>query len=202
MLFYVIIRHTNKGVLMPYKTKYIYIILTQSGTNISKTIKLFTNAPFNHSSITDDSGLKRMFSFARFHRHLPLPAGFMHEKINEGVFGMYNTVPCEIYAIPISKIQHGRFLKLISHFKEQTHLYSYNLLGLITMPLGIPFRRRRRFVCSQFVAFILKHAGIADFKKDISLITPEDLRYVSDAKLIFSGNFKEFCATDALADGI
>lgn len=169
----------------------IYIVLTQSGTNISKAIRFFTNAPFNHSSITDDINLKTFFSFARFNKDKPLPAGFMNEEIDRGVFGMYSSIPCEIYSISVSDKQYKRYIKLIDHFKNPPKLYTYNLLGLLTMPLGIVHRRRHSFVCSQFVAFMLKHSGITDFKKDISLITPEDLRYIKGAKLIYSGNFKK-----------
>ncbi len=171
--------------------KYIYVVVTQTGTRISKTIKYFTNAPFNHSSITDDDGLINFFSFARFYKHSPLPAGFMQENINSGVFGMFHEIPCEIYRIKVSQQKYSRFQKLITHFDNHPDYFSYNLLGLLTMPLGIKFQRKNKFVCSQFVAYALHKTGIAKFKKDISLVTPDDLRQISNAELFYSGDFKK-----------
>ena len=173
------------------ENKYIYVVVTQTGTRISKTIKYFTNAPFNHSSITDDDGLINYFSFSRFYKHSPLPAGFMRENIFTGVFGMFKKIPCEIYRIKVSNQQYCRFNKLISHFDKHTNSFSYNLLGLVTMPLGIPFQRKNKFVCSQFVAFVLHQTGIAKFNKDISLVTPDDLRKISNSELFYSGDFKK-----------
>lgn len=172
--------------------RYIYVVLTQTGTRISKAIQRFTKDPYNHSSVTSDIELCEMFSFCRLNKHRPLPAGFMHEKVDCGVFEMFNSIPCEIYGFKVSDEQLENYEKLINHFKLKTKLYSYNLLGLLTLALGIPFQRKTRFVCSQFVAYILSETGIASFDKDVSLVKPEDFRHLPDGILVYSGDMKTY----------
>lgn len=172
--------------------QYIYVVLTQTGTMVSKTIKAFTRTPFNHVSITTDKELSEMFSFSRFNKYRPLPAGFKNESVHTGVYGLFSSIPCEIYSFEVTDSQLKRYNDLITHFKTKTQLYSYNLLGLLTVPLGIPLKRRTRFVCSQFVAYMLTYSGIAKFNKDISLITPDDFRYLKNATLLYSGDMKQY----------
>ena len=176
--------------------KYIYVVLTQTGTLISRIIRIFTQAPYNHSSITTDKDLHDMFSFCRKHSHLPLPAGFYNEDIRTGVFSLFANIPCQIYEIKVTDEQYEAFHKIIDNFKINTKLYSYNLIGLVTMPLGIPLKRKTRFVCSQFVAYTLSQAGIANFDKDISLVTPNDFRYLENARLLYTGNIKHYSNND------
>ena len=45
--------------------KKIYIILTQSGTLFSKTIRFFTGKPYNHASIGLNESLDEFYSFGR-----------------------------------------------------------------------------------------------------------------------------------------
>ncbi len=174
------------------KEQYVYVVLTQTGTLISRTIKKFTRAPFNHASITTDKELGEMFSFARLNIKRPLPGGFIHEDISTGVFSLFSHIPCEIYGIRVTEEQLERYNLLLDHFKEHTKLYSYNILGLLTVPLGIPLKRKTRFVCSQFVAFMLEKSGAVEFQKDISLVTPDDFRFLDDAVLLYNGNIKEY----------
>lgn len=171
---------------------YIYIVLTQTGTIVSKIIKCFTRAPYNHVSITTDSELSEMFSFCRYRTRLPLPAGFTNENVNAGLFELLNSVPCQIYKIKISEEQLGEYNRLIEHFKKDTKLYSYNILGLLTILLGIPLKRKTRFVCSQFVAHILEELKIVNFNKDTSLVTPDDFRHLKNAVLLYSGDMKKY----------
>lgn len=172
--------------------RYIYVVLTQTGTNISKAIKCFTRAPYNHTSITSDLELCEMFSFCRINKNRPLPAGFFHEKVDDGVFEMFNSIPCEIYGFEVDDEQLAKYNNLIEHFKKETKLYSYNLLGLLTIALGIPLNRKKRFVCSQFVAHMLAESGIATFDKDVSLVKPDDFRHLPNGKLIYSGDIKKY----------
>ena len=171
---------------------YIYVVLTQTGTRVAKAIKYFTQAPYNHVSITTDKELCERFSFCRYKTRLPLPAGFTFENVNGGMFNLFHSVPCQIFGIKVTKEELERYNKVIQHFRKETKLYSYNVLGLVTMPLGIPFKRKNRFVCSQFVAHVLEEAGIVTFNKSISLITPDDFRYIPNASLLYSGDIKEY----------
>lgn len=176
---------------MPTK-RYIYVVLTQTGTNVSKAIKRFTRAPYNHVSVSSDVELCEMFSFCRLNKNKPLPAGFLNEKIDDGVFQMFGKIPCEIYQFEVDEDQLENYNYVIERFKRDTKLYSYNIIGLLTIALGIPLERKKRFVCSQFVAHVLSSAGIAKFSKPVSLVRPDDFRYLKNGTLIYTGDIKHY----------
>ena len=57
----------------------IYIVLTDTGTLLSKAIGLYTRKDLNHASIAFDEELKEMYSFGRKQRHNPFVGGFVKE---------------------------------------------------------------------------------------------------------------------------
>lgn len=63
--------------------KKIYIVLTHTGTNLSKIIKNWTKDEFSHVSIALDEDLDEMYSFGRLHPYNPVWAGLVHEKQND-----------------------------------------------------------------------------------------------------------------------
>jgi hypothetical protein len=170
---------------------HIYIVLTQTGTNVSRAIKLFTRCPYNHSSLTDDAGLNEMFSFCRNYRRFPLPASFNKETVGNGTLGLFKQIPCEIYEIELTDEQYAQYKSIISHFIENRSKYEYNLLGLWTIPFKKNFPRKNKYVCSQFVAYVLSQLEIK-LNKEIFLNSPEDLRYISCAKLVYSGELNRY----------
>lgn len=172
--------------------KKIYVIISQTGTLVTKIIKHFTKAPYNHSSISAKADLSEMYSFCRYFTHLPLPAGFSKEDINTKVFGHYPNIPCEIYSIDITLPQHIKYEKLIQYFHREKRNYSFNLLGFVGVLLNVPIRRKRKLVCSQFVALMLTASGIVKFPKDIFLVTPNDFRNIPNSTLVYSGNLREY----------
>lgn len=174
------------------KNQSIYIIITQTGTLISRTIKLFTKAPYNHVSVSDKKDLTSMFSFCRNRKNYPLPATFNQEHTDTVVFGMYKNIPCEIYEIPVTEAQYKEYQGLLKHFRRNRSVYHFNVLGLFAIGLGINLRRSRGFTCSQFVAYMLQNSGICSFKKGIFLAQPDDFRFIPGAKLIYKGNLKEY----------
>lgn len=173
--------------------KYVYILVSQSGTTISKILKMFTRKPYNHVSVSCESDLSEMYSFCRNKPERPLPATFNKEIIGEGTLGKYNMIPCELYRISVTDEQKELLYKNIEHFKQNRDCYSYNCIGLGFMLFHIAFRRKNKFVCSQFVGYILEKSGInSQIHKPVCLQTPEDFRHIPDAELIYKGNLNNY----------
>lgn len=172
-------------------TDAIYITLSQTGTNVAKVIKFFTRKPYNHSSIAADLSLSDMYSFCRKYTPFPLPAGFCHEIVGEGTLGRFPNIPCEIYEIPVSAEQKQKFYQILNHFKEYKDIYSYNIIGFWSIPFRLHIERKYKFVCSQFVAYIIKEAGV-NLSKPFCMYSPEDLRHLPNARLVYRGELNEF----------
>ena len=66
--------------------KEIYIVLTHTGTTLSKLIKSYTKDEFSHVSIALDIKLEKMYSFGRLNPYNPFVAGFVHEYIHTRYF--------------------------------------------------------------------------------------------------------------------
>lgn len=172
-------------------THSVYVVLTRTGTRIAKIIGIFTQKPYSHASISMDRSLQELFSFCRNHPHFPLPATFNKEYVGKGVFGMYDNIPCEIYEVPLTEAQYREFCRQLLHFEHFREQYSYSLFGLISIPLQIQHELRYKFVCSQFVAYMLQECNV-QLEKPASLYSPEDLRHLSTAKLIYRGELNEY----------
>lgn len=171
------------------QTKYIYVILSQTGTIPARIIKHFTKAPYNHASLSSDRELQEVYSFCRKYKKFALPAGFVEER-NVGVFDMFSAIPCEVYAFKATEKQYAKYESLIDDFKQNSKLYSYNVLGLMGLAFGIVVHRKNHFVCSQFVAHVLSECGMARFDKQLDLVRPDDFRYLDNAELVYKGDMK------------
>lgn len=171
--------------------RYVYIVLTRTGTGVARVIRGLTRKPYSHASISVDSSLHQLFSFCRNNPRFPLPASFNEECVGQGVFGLFSDIPCEIYEIPISEKQYQQLREQIEHFLTYREQYSYSLSGLVSIPLQIKRDLRHKFVCSQFVAYMLQECGIV-MEKPASLYSPEDLRHLPNARLIYRGELNSY----------
>ena len=60
----------------------IYIVLTYTGTILSRIVKFYTGKEYSHVSIALDENLEEMYSFGRLHPYVAFIGGFVHERIN------------------------------------------------------------------------------------------------------------------------
>ena len=170
---------------------YIYVIVAQTGTGPARFFRFITKKPFNHVSLSADVTLSEMYSFCRTYRPVPLPATFNKEIVGKGTLGQFGYIPCEIYRIPVTKEQKAEYNSIIRHFVDNRNIYSYNILGLLAVYMNIEWKRKKSFVCSQFVAYTLDKIGIP-LEKSFCLYTPDDFRRFPGATLYYAGELNTF----------
>ena len=173
------------------KNRSVYVVVTRTGTNVARAIRVFSRMPYSHVSLSADASLHQLYSFCRNYKPIPLPATFNTEIIGEGTLGKFDTIPCEIYEIRLTEEQYAHFQLIINYFCDHRKQYSYSILGLIMVKLQIKRNLERKFVCSQFVAHVLKECGVT-LEKPPCLYSPDDLRYLPDAKLIYRGELNRY----------
>ncbi|MGN1481462.1 hypothetical protein [Porcipelethomonas sp.] len=174
-------------------SSYIYILVCQTGTKVAKILKMFTRKPYNHVSVSADPCLDEMYSFCRNNPSRPLPATFNREVVGKGTLGKFNNIPCEVYRLPVTKKQKQLFENNIEYFKNNREYFSYNCIGLGLIFFHIAYKRKNKFVCSQFVGYIMEKSGIKlDIPKPFCLYTPEDFRHIGFAKLVYQGELNKF----------
>lgn len=181
--------------------RYIYIMLTNTGTLFSRTVGIYTRAPYNHTSLGFDQELLELYSFGRKRPRNPLIAGFVRESIGKGVYQIFRNTRCCIYRLEVEDNQYERLRRIIEEFKANTDEYGYNLLGLFGVMLNRPIKRKRHYFCSEFVATVLLQSRICHFGKHVSLVTPNDFCKLKQAVLIYEGKITEYNPSP-LMDGL
>lgn len=155
--------------------KDIYLVLSQSRTNFAKVIRFYTKEPYAHVSISFDEELEHMYSFGRKRMTNPFAGGFVQERIDEGTYARYAEKVC-IYKISISNEQYMKLREYIDEFEKNKEKHTYNIAGIAGVVVGIPIKRRYKYFCSQFVAYILQNSGIDLIDKPYEAASPSDFR--------------------------
>lgn len=169
--------------------KNVYILLTDTGSLLSKMIKLYTKKPYNHASISFDSQLFEVYSFGRKRADNPFNGGFVKEDIRQGLF---RQADCAIYSLTVSDEQMEHMKNLIREMERQKDAYRYHFIGLFGFLLNKPITSKNAFFCSQFVATILVECHLMNAKKPLSLIAPADLQQIAGLKLMYEGKLYDY----------
>ena len=74
--------------------KSMYLVVSQSGSIVSKIIKLVTRAPYNHVAISLNRELKPMYSFARVKPWNPVIGGYVAESAGKGTLKRFPDTQC------------------------------------------------------------------------------------------------------------
>lgn len=169
---------------------YLYIILTRTNTVLSKFIHFLKKDEYTHAAISLHKELDHMYSFGRRNTYNPFIGRFKKENINRGVYRFCNTLPGAIIELKVSKQQYEKTQVLLNHFIFNSHIYKYNYKGLLYSLVNKPVCNENRFLCSEFVYYILRESGVANLGISRNLVRPQSLLNI-EGKIIYKGNLKE-----------
>ncbi|WP_078550149.1 hypothetical protein [Litchfieldia alkalitelluris] len=170
----------------------VYIMLTDTGTLFTKSIKKYTKAPYNHASISFDPDLQELYSFGRKNPSNPINGGFVKEDIFEGTYSKYPETTCVIYKLEVTDRDVEKMKRVLNVFKKNQRKFLYNLLGVVGVSLNEPVEFSNSYFCSQFVAEILHRSGIRLWDKLPALVTPDDFRSNQRFHQIYEGKLFEY----------
>ena len=100
---------------MSNQNRQLYIVISQTGTLLSRILKQITGAEYNHASISLSRDLERMYSFGRRHPYNPFWGGFVIESPRTGTF---------------TEEQHAELKEMLDVMWKRRRKYSYNYIGL------------------------------------------------------------------------
>ncbi|MBM7579385.1 hypothetical protein [Jeotgalibacillus terrae] len=172
--------------------KKIYILLTDTGTAFTKTIKRYTKAPYNHSSLSLDKELIQLYSFGRKNPNNPFNGGFVQEDVLKGTYKKFPHTTCAVYEMTITTRQYEKIKRMIRLFQKKDRNTIYNLLGVLGVAFKEPFEPHGSYFCSQFVAEILHRAGMRLWDKLPALVEPDDFRRSDQTTLIYEGLLTDY----------
>ena len=172
--------------------QHVYIVVSQTGTLLSRLLKFVTGAEYNHASISLEPDLSTMYSFGRKNPYNPFLAGFVTESARFGTFKRFSKTRVVVLDITVSEEQYlaiQRRIRIMSALKEYYH---YNYLGLWLAGLRICYRQKRCFYCSEFVKDILAKQNIKGVRQLDSIVQPIHFLSLPTAKQIYVGLLADY----------
>lgn len=180
----------------------VYVILTDTGTLFSRSIRYWTGQPLNHASLALDPELNEVYSFGRLHPHNPLRAGFVREQVwGSLIRSGSRSTPCAIYRCKLRRTAYARLLNELNRFRCESRRYRYNLAGLVAVAAGIEWRRADKYFCSQFVAHLFAAAGVPLTDSPPALTKPGDLAASPQLELVYRGDLRRYAYRYARRSG-
>lgn len=173
--------------------KKIYIILTYTGTILSKIVKIYTRREYSHVSISLNEDLTKMYSFGRINPYNPFSGGFVHEEIDKGTFKRFKKTKTKIYSLEISEEKYEKLESIIEQMKAKKNLYKFNVIGLLGILLNVKIKREKYFYCAEFVKYVLEQSQVLELPE---LVKAEDFEKVSGISEIYRGVLREYHIED------
>lgn len=164
--------------------KYIYLLFTDTGSLLTKTIKLYTKQKYNHVSLSLTENLEYTYSFGRKQINNPFIGGFVHEDLSDNFFLNSN---CKILRLEVTESQYNSIYSLINQFKETENLYHYNLLGLINILTNTAHNREDAYFCSEWVSYVIELSNVHKFTNPTYEVTPELIMNELSLEFVFEG---------------
>lgn len=174
---------------------HLYIVLTRTNTLISRMIRLCTDDQYTHATLSLDKDLQEMYSFGRKYSYNPFIGRFKQEHLAEGVYKHAKNLPGVVLEVEVPLENYAEARDLVEQFIANRSRYKYNVRGLLYGLLNRPTNRDDRFLCSQFVYYVLNESGVVDLHIPANLVRPDDFLDVG-AQIIYEGNLKDLVTQD------
>lgn len=148
--------------------KTISILLTRYHDSLSTLFYYATGRGYTHSSIALSAQPEHYYSFNL--------RGFAEEtKEKHRRRGVVDS--CQ-YNLPVTDETYDRLKKQLQFFCENRHSFRYTKLGAIMSLLGLGFRWKNHYFCSQFVAEMLQKSGALSLKRSPHDYLPNHLQTI------------------------
>lgn len=170
----------------------IYIVCTQTGTILSRILKIITKAEYNHVSISLDSTLNHMYSFGRKNAYNPIIGGLVQENPNWGTFKRFSNTKAKIIGIEIDTQDYENIKHYIEEMYSHKEDYHYNLYGLAYGYFNIPYKKDNYYYCSEFVREILLKGRVITEIEFNTVVKPIDFLSLKNYHEVYEGYLKEY----------
>ena len=170
--------------------KKIYIVLSYTGTIMSKIVRLYTKYEYSHVSISLDKKMNNMYSFGRKNLYNMFDGGYVIENKRSKFYKKFKNTKCIILELEVSNEQYDELTNIINEYNENKDIYKYDIIGVFLRPFNIKIDRKNYFYCTKFVKEILEESDIYKFDNDF--IKPIDFLDIPNSKIIYKGKLLSY----------
>ena len=171
--------------------KEIYVVLTHTGTVLSKIIKSYTKDEFSHVSISLNIELKEMYSFGRLNPYNPFWGGFVREYIDKGTFKRFYKTKVKVYSLKVTEDQYKNLINNIKRIEQEKENYKFNIIGLFAAGFHKKIGTERSFYCAEFVKYVMERSNINTGLPEV--VKPEDFKNIKGLQEIYAGLIRNYC---------
>lgn len=172
--------------------KEIYLVLTQTGTILSRTIRAYTRADYNHISIALSPDLEPMYSFGRRQTYNPFWGGFVKEHLNSGIFKRFPKAQAAVLSIRIPNETYSAIASVLEEMYASKEEFGYDFIGLCLAAIKIEKHRNNKYYCSDFVKCIFQKYNVPGSESLTAFTAPCDFLFFPDAKIVYRGLLKNY----------
>lgn len=170
----------------------MFIVITQTGTFPSRVLKLVTRAKYNHVSISLQSDLGEMFSFARLRPYNPFVTGFVRESSRWGTFKRFYKTQAVVLKVHVDEECYTAMEERLQWMYAHKAQYHYNWQGLFAAAFHKCVKKKNRYYCSEFVRDFIVEFGVVERDLFHNTVKPIDFLDVFDGKEIYRGELRAF----------
>lgn len=142
--------------------KTIFVLLTKYSDWVSCIVHYICAGEYTHVSISLEENKDIYYSFNYKGFCTETLEKHRHRGVNKSVS----------YEIQVSEDIYRTIRKTIQQFNENRKEYHYTRLGIIFAVLNIPFYWEKHYICSHFVAKVLKESGAVPLCKKVNTYLP------------------------------
>lgn len=183
-------RNKMQGGVVLEQEKFVYIVVSQSGTRISRMLRLLSRDPYNHVSLALDPALQQMYSYGRRKLRNPFIGGFVRETPQTGVFGHFRETDAVVVRLPMSGAEYEKLQARMGEMYQNRKTYRYDYLGVFLAFFGKSIVRKQKSYCSKFVAGELQTAGV--MKPEKRMFRPMDFLALPCGETVFQGKLRAY----------
>ena len=176
---------------MEEKTQRIYIVLSQTGTILSRILHFVTKKDYNHSSISLNRELTRMYSFGRRNPYNPVSAGFVRESPHFGTFKRFPDSDVMVLSLPVSEETYRKMGEHLENMIAAGKELHYDFIGLCCAAFRVNYHRKNHFYCSAFVKDMLTKYQVDGVEALAPITHPVDFMALPGVDVVYQGKLKD-----------
>lgn len=172
--------------------KYIYILLMHTGTILDRTIRIVTRYPYSHAALSLDNTYNKFYSFGRKKVHNIFYAGLVTYGKEGDFFKAFKNTKVKVLKLKVSRKSYDKLKSILHNYENYADMYKYDIKGLVVRLFkNKDYHREKYYVCTVFVADVLKKAKIYEFDKPIERIKANDFTKIPNIEVVYEGKLSK-----------
>lgn len=172
--------------------KNIYIVVSQTGSIVSRIIRWVTGDKYTHAAISFDEDLSEMYSFGRIYPNNPVIGGFVKESPAYGTMKKFRMADIVVIKLSVLEEKYREINEYIASMYAERKKYHYNYIGLFLARHGLHYKRTNYFYCSEFVKDLLERFHLIGDKEFGDVVRPIELLNLKEGEIVYQGKLCEF----------